>query len=183
MSGVTGAIWQLDIEKSVGVETWTNVYHLSTLSLADAISASGQIVGFERAVTMNDVTFTRYRLRDTAALTGPGHTYEIGLQGSVGGVPIAPLFVCVRIVMETGLNRPSSKYYRAMAGGDIYLNRFNWKTELVTGLNASICANLLGQTGLIDRHGNPFTSIKTQAKIAEHQLRRGSKRKAVPVLG
>jgi hypothetical protein len=171
--------YQIDIEKIVGSETWTNVYHCEVASIGAAQTLAGQIKDAERVITCDQVTFVGARVRQA----GAGHVGVISLYGQLGsratsGAAMLPLFNCVRIDFVNGTNRPARKYLRGcliltdIAPGFIYSNTV--KTAVTTYADT-----LLALSGLVDPQGRTLTARSVVQVIAMHQLRRGNRARSV----
>lgn len=177
------ATFSLDIEKSIGTETWTNRYILSNPSVESAILTAAAIVNAEEAVHCENVNFTRYRIADLDPSTD---VFVIVPIGTTGEVPFEgsflPLWNVVRVDFPAGLGRPSRKYLRTPVLED-------WQTDgvLETAVIASFNSNyglVLGDIDeFVDVDGEPLGTGITHPNVAMRQLRRGSKRRATPVLG
>lgn len=173
----------VDVEKAIGVETWTNVYYVAAASRAEALVDAAAIAQVERFIHCTDVTFTRVRVRQVSQLASAGSQQVIGQQGLFGSNANLPLFVCTRVLFTQSDSRPSVKYLRGCAGATEAVNRFFWTTGYMNQVSTEYCVRLAQLTFLRSKDGAPFQSFVPQPKIAEHQLRRGSKRRLVPVLG
>lgn len=177
------ALFNLDIEKELDGEFWTNRYILEAGSLGQA-SADGQnIVNFERAITSSQVTFTRYRVSDQVPLTDVFQIVALGVLGlRVLTGPLLPLFNVVRVDFTAELGRPSRKYLRGVLGeDDIVFNSIAQPTQvLVFDLYA---LPLFQSTVFVDVDGQALVGASVIPNVAMRQLRRGSRRRQTPVLG
>lgn len=173
------AVFSVDIEKRLGSEFWTNRYLVNQANIADAIGNANQIVGFERDIHSNTVTFTRHRVSNL----GEGNEqYVITPIGTLGTRTnqgsLLPLFNTLRLDGSVATGRPSRKYYRGVLGendiqGDLITSEFGaFATDLgsasdpVTGL------------GVVDPQGLPILGWIVISFVQMRQLRRSRRRRS-----
>lgn len=171
--------FQIDIEKIVGGETWTNVYHCEAASIASAITLAGQIKDAERPVHQTAVTFVGSRVREV----GSGHVGVITLFAQAGtrgpgSGQLLPLFNVSRVDFGNGTNRPARKYLRGVLLNTDVVAGFQTLAAVVTLLN-TYADTLLALSGLVDPQGRTLSGRTTFTTIAMHQLRRGNRAKSV----
>ena len=175
-------LWQVDIEKVLGTEYWTNVYYVAATSLTDAAIEAAKIKEIERGVHQTEVGFTKYRVRGVGGEGNIGTAFAIGQNGlSAEEAPYLPLFCVARFDLTVVAGRPSRKYLR------LPLNRLtsaNGALEAATQtfLQSNYAAPLAALESLRDENGNDIIAVNVHPFIAMRQLRRGSKRRTQPVL-
>lgn len=181
-------LFQIDIEKNLGNEYWTNVYHVWAESLAVAVTASAQITAKEQLFHYNVVSFVKARVRTKQTGDDIFSNYPIGAVGSVSlsTNQLLPLFNTVRVDWPTAQGRPSRKYYRgclaeAYADADFTIN-----STLVTLVNnslAPLCTKTVAVDGyfLCDVDGQAILSAVTQKPVQMRQLRRSRRKRTQPV--
>lgn len=179
------AIAQIDVEKMALGETFTNRYLVDVepgdLAAALLITA---IVDAEKQMMYDNVTFIRAR-HSTLAEGDDEYTMTI-LSGSgargLGSDHLLPLFNVVRIDFQPTAGRPSRKYLRGcIAEGDVDGHLFIAGYE--AGHAAGYISSITGQAHIVDPQGDDLVTGKMWPFVAMRQLRRGSKRRATPVLG
>lgn len=181
MSGMT--LWILDVEKRIGEEYWTNVYHINASTLTAARTIADDIITRERARHRNVVNYTYARLRPKLLSSGGGTKWATGGTGDINaaGVSYMPLFNCIRVDFLTATGRPSRKYYRT----PVYdANQTNGLLTAATRTDwATWAAGLAAVAGFVDPQGQTFVSAYVAPEVGMRQLRRGSKRKqGAPVI-
>lgn len=176
------SLWKVDIQKVIGTEYWTNVYHVEADNLADAKTIGDQIVVLEKAGHTENVQFNRMRVSDVAPDTDAYVTVPLTGQGSLANAgEILPLWNVVRVDFFTTVGRPSRKFLRG-----IVQEGYSNGTVITGGLRDTIqnqyatpLANLLG---VVDVDGQPIEGGQVFATIGMRQLRRGSKRRLNPII-
>jgi len=177
------ATFSLDIEKELGGETWTNRYILSNPSLESALLTAAAIVPLEQAVHLSVVTFTRFRISDLDPATDIFVIVPIGEPGGVVTTEeYLPLFNVARVDFPAGTGRPSRKYLRLPVLESVQVNGV-FTSSFIAANNAAYGTPLGDIDEFVDVDGEPLGTSVLQPKVGMRQLRRGSKRRAVPVLG
>lgn len=177
------AVWKVDIEKFYLGEYWTNVYYVEAATLDDAANIGNSIVPLEESVTLDDILFTKYRTSDLVPGTDNFVTNIINEFGDVvnDATVILPLFNVVRVDLSVGVGRPGRKYLRGVLNeGHIEFNALS--SAIITFMNDNYCVPLATLGGIVLKDGTPVTSVVVNPNVGMRQLRRGSKRKAVPVI-
>lgn len=174
--------WQIDIQKRLGTEFWTNVYHVARSDQASAAAAAEFWVGIERSIHSVDVLFTSFRL---SPFPGPseGTIYPVGLAGTRPTADSLPLFNVLRVDFPAPTGRPSRKYYRLpIREGDQANGQFTSAamTDFITQFDATF--EDPDSAGLIDIDGQLLVSATPMQTVGMRQLRRGSKRRLQPVI-
>ncbi len=174
--------WQIDIQKRLGTEYWTNVYHTARSSQAAARAAAESIIELEVQFHQSNVELVSYRV---APYPGPaeGTIVPIGLVGLQPIVDHLPLFNVIRVDFPAPTGRPSRKYYRMPIPESGQANGL--LTEAFrNGFQASVDNWFAtpGSAGLIDVDGQLLISGRIIPAVGMRQLRRGSRRRLQPVI-
>ncbi len=174
--------WQIDVQKLLGTEYWTNVYHVAASSQATAMLYAEAIVDLERQSALSSVQFVRNRV---APFPGPseGTIIPIGLVGVVAGDGWLPLFNVVRVDFPAPTGRPSRKYYRLPLAESAQTNGVldqNVRAIIQGRFDAYFASP--NSSGLIDIDGQLLVSARVMSNVGMRQLRRGSKRRLQPVI-
>lgn len=175
-----GGIWQIDIQKNLGTEWWTNVYFSNASSLAAAKTVGDNLVSLEKLIHGNVVSFTQMRVRPYPSGGQQGTVFQLTGVGAVGVGDYLPLFNVARVTLTVAAGRPSRKYYRLPVGEADQAGGV-WTTPKLTSLNTSL-AGLVTTSNVTDESGNVFISATVVPNVGMRQLRRGSKRKVTPVI-
>ena len=172
------AVFQIDVEKIIGTETWTNVYHVNVADMATARARATSIKDLERPVHGTNVTFVATRTRQV----GVGNVGVIDLVAQAGTRTIAgntmPLFNCARVDFANGTRRPARKYLRGGFGGTDLQGSFQHSSGYITALN-TYADGILALAGICDPQARALTARSVIAIIAMHQLRRGNRTASV----
>lgn len=175
-------LFQIDVQKAVPGEYWTNVYHTEAADLAAAVAVANIVIDAERTIHQTNVQFDKYKVSAfpesggvfvSGALTGPGEA------PSVSNVP---LFVVARVEFTCEMGRPGIKMYKGCLTEDditgtgtiIEATRTfygTWVDDLVTAA-----------PGLCKPNGQNFIGGNLRAQVGMRQLRRGSKKRDTPVI-
>jgi hypothetical protein len=173
------ARFQLDIEKRLGSEFWTNVYQLEASDLANAQVISLPVVEAERSFHAQIVNFTRYRVSSVAMNDGVYTIVPIGLTGERAASSVLPLFNTLRMDFTAQSGRPSRKYYRGV------LDEFDINGDAVTTATFNDGAAALfgtfydgeGGGGVVDPQGQLLTAITIWPFVQMRQLRRSRRKR------
>lgn len=172
------ALWQVDIEKIVGTESWTNVYHCDVADTAAAIVVAGQLKDLERPIHGAAVTFVGARVR----LAGPGHVGTVVLYNQLGTRTITgnlmPLFCGIRVDFGNLTKRPARKYLRGGFGGSEIQANFLCPAAFVT-LTTTYADGVLAIASIRDSANRQLVSRAVLTPVQMHQLRRGNRRSPV----
>ena len=164
---------QVDIQKRLGGEYWTNRYFLGVGSVGEAAGYVPDIVAFEKSIHSVQVLFDRARVSDGIPGTD---TYVIVPLTGTGGVAVPegplPLFNVVRVDFGVGGGRPSRKYYRCGLGDNLTAGP-NWQLELIGDYQAAVNTFVNGPVPYCDVDGQIIISGTVFQSIAMRQLRRG----------
>lgn len=175
-------IFQVDIQKNLDTEYWTNVYHVQAADRAEAATIADDILSAERSIHQTRVVFPSMRI---APYPGPseGTIVVVGLTGGAPNDPYLPLFNVLRVDFSTPVGRPSRKYYRIPIPESVQENGVlstSFQTDFSTAYNLAMAPLYGGQ--LVDVDGQPLTFGRLIPNVGMRQLRRGSKRRLEPVI-
>lgn len=175
-------LYQVDVQKKLGTEYWTNVYHVEVAGLGEALTQGGLIASFERAIHLDIVQFTSMRVRPYPSTGDTGTVAALGYYGNnTGQGPYMPLFNTLNVILAVPVGRPSRKYLRlpipeASQENGSFLQPFidDWTEQYCNELSA------LGT--LRDVDGQTIGDISCVLAVGMRQLRRGSRRRLEPVI-
>lgn len=174
------AQFQVDIEKRLGSEFWSNVYHVWATDLAGAQFMGNAIVAAERTFHASTVTFTRFRASSIAVGDGIYTITPVGLTGQRNpGAALLPLFNTLRFDFNAATGRPSRKYYRGvLTENDIEGDAVN-TAAFVAGSNeiADLFQTDPMTAGIIDPQQEIFTGLVVWPFVQMRQLRRSRRRR------
>ena len=180
------ATFQVDIQKFWQNEYWTNVYFIKDFpDLLGASAVAADLVQMERQFHFDVVTFSAVR---TSTITPGDFQYvttqpnEPGLVNSTGN-DFLPLFNVVRVdLTDAGFKRPERKYYRCPvpeswnSGGNLAVEGENTVEGAINGFIIENPGVLCGP------NGEDILEANAYPRVGMRQLRRGSKRKATPII-
>lgn len=179
-------LYQVDIEKRLLSEFFTNVYYLQSPTIGDAVLDAGLIVTFEKSIMLDNVNFTKQRVRTTTVgddVYALGTLSGLGLRSSAGGT--LPLFNTLNVVLSAVVGRPSRKYYRGvLQESDIDYTAVSSSLLSLVATNgaALLTAMDTANSALVDIDNTGIYSIIASSEVGMRQLRRGSKRRVQPIL-
>lgn len=175
--------WSVDSEKMYNNEYWSNRYIVEAATLSEALDIARQIRFIEKNCTNQAATLTKFRVSTTAVGDDVYQIENDNVAGSlVAGSDLMPLFNRVRIDFNTnGGGRPSRKYWCGPMSEADQVNGF-LVSAMITFYNTNFVNPLLAVDGFVDVDGQTFSSGSVMPKVAMRQLRRGSKRKALPII-
>lgn len=175
------AVWQLDIQKKLGTEYWTNVYHANVANQGSMQTLANIIAGIEQDVTLDIVEFTSFRIRPYGVPGAEGTVYPLGYFGQNPSGVYLPLFNTVNVVFAAQTGRPSRKYLRIPVVEEANNNGVLAPTYL-SSFQLNYADPLAAIPELCDVDGQTFTQVRVLPTIGMRQLRRGSKRRLLPVI-
>lgn len=175
--------YSVDSEKLLNNEYWSNRYIVEADNLTEAITIASVIRAIEQDCCTTEVTLTKYRVSTTAV---GDDTYQIMSDNITGTKSIdsgrLPLFCRVRIDFNTvGGGRPSRKYWLPPLQESEVVNEM-LETAARTFYNDNYLQPMLAVDGFVDVDGQLFNGGSVIPKVAMRQLRRGSKRKVLPII-
>lgn len=171
------AIWECTVEKQMGQEFWTNVYHFQAADLALASNIGDSIADIEVAAHYNSVTVTAYRVSDTTPGSGVFTTIPRGQSGAnILASDYLPLWNVARVDFTVSGRRACRKFLRLpipegeqSAGG--------LSVQLRNGILQNYANPLAALGVLTNPQGDPILDGIVMPMVAMRQLKRGSKRK------
>lgn len=174
--------WKVDIEKFINGEYWSNVYYVDTETMILASGVAREIVNAEETVTNDNVQFTKYRVSDTDPETELFMTVVLNEAGERHStVDLLPLWNVVRVDLTAEAGRPSRKYLRGiLSEADIAYVNIN--SLVVAEIDVGYCQALEAIEELVDIDTQPFTAVNVKPNVGMRQLRRGSKRRTLPII-
>lgn len=171
----------VDIEKLYQGEYWTNRYFVEATNLIAAQGHGQSIVTVERGLHKAVVEFTKFRTSDVVPNTDIYVTTPINLAGTVAvNGELLPLFNVLRVDFGVlGAGRPSRKFYRLPVGeGEQSDGRFLLDTlSSIVGLLAPLLS-----IPITDPQGQLWNSAAPARAVGMRQLRRGAKRRLLPII-
>lgn len=175
------ALWQVDVEKVLGGEYWTNRYIVADTGPADPVTLAGFLIAGERSFHQSSVLFTKARVATYPESDGEYTIIPINLSGLLTTPnQRMPLFNVFRVDLRLATGRPSRKYYRCPVMEDDQIDG-NVLSAKIASLNGLVNDMILDCAGsLVDPQGQVITSASCAAVVGMRQLRRGSKR--TPIL-
>lgn len=181
MSSFAG-LYTVDVQKAFGSESWTNVYHVDAIDLPTALAHGVAIANIEKTILWNGVAITAVRARPTGVKGAPSAFSAVNIVGTRSILLPTPLQVCVRVDFDNSTSRPGRKYLHCASDGQDCNGILTWKSSLNTSVDANYSGPLMALGYLRDARGRTLQGIKMAAAISYHQMRRGSRRKAQPVI-
>ena len=176
------SLHQVDVEKLLETEYWTNRYFIDVPNVSAGIPVGQAIVDFERRFHSEGVLFTKIRVSDAI----PNNDNFVILTLNVAGLDgpsgdYLPLFNCVRMDLAPAIGRASRKFYRAPIREGEQVGGFLTEARL-NALNALIPTYLYPITELCDPDLQPFSQVAFVRTVAMRQLRRGSRRRTQSII-
>lgn len=175
------AVWQIVIEKFFNNEYFVNDYHVQESDALNVPTAVGVIANLERAVTPQNVSFTKARYRP-AGSSAQGTVMPLGFFGLADAMsnPM-PLYCTARVDLAPVSGRVGRKYMRAL------LNMSSVEQGSIipatrTFIQTNFVAPLVALGYVCKENGSEFVSGATIAAVQMRQLRRGSKRRLQPII-
>ncbi len=171
-------LFQVDIEKQLGSEFWSNRWIVDVADLANAVALGEFIWEGEQAFHSTAVTFTRYRASSLQQGDGVFSIVPIGEQGArASGGTLLPLFNTLRADMPAETGRPSRKYWRGvLTEGDIdgsaVVSDFGLFMLYFAGALDPAATNQI-----VDPQGQTLTGLIVHPFVQMRQLRRGRRRR------
>lgn len=174
------ALYNIDVEKRLGSEYWTNRYITDMDSMAEGVTLGNDIVGAELLIHSELVTITKYRVSE-----GAGEAYTIVTVGEPGlneQTNLLPLFNTLRFDLPAATGRPSRKFYRGVLGesdinGDAVQSTY---VTFAAALSALLKPDIESQ-GIVDPQGQFLTGVVQWPFVQMRQLRRGTRKRGTPI--
>jgi hypothetical protein len=175
-------LFKIDIEKHLFGEYWTNRYVVNYPTINDAYNGSAFILDVEQDVHYSAVDFTKLRVSDFIANNDTFITIPTGGSGrrTVTSDRL-PLFNVVRVDFGAGFGSPSRKYLRGiLVEGDTSFNDLT--PAFVTFMTTNYVQQLVPHAPYVDVDGQDINTGTVWPLVAMRQLRRGSRRRAAPII-
>jgi len=177
-------ISQIDIEKRLGLEYWTNRYLCSfQVGTVEAESLATLLMDAERKLYFPDVSINKIRIASAAPDDNVFQSWSPGTTGSRGQLATArlPLFCVLRVDFGAGLGRPSRKYIRGcLTEIDVIGDVLDWNAS--GALFSAYGQAVSDAVGVVDPQGDDLNGFSVYRSVGMRQLRRGSRRRSTPVL-
>lgn len=179
-------LYQIDVEKQMGMEFWTNRYLVRAASLTAAAEGGSRIVAAERDMHTARAFFTQYRARTVAKNDGLFVNVPVAQSGlRAADTSYLPLFNVMRVDFQVASGRPSRKFYRfPLQEGDVNdgVIGAGLVSSISDRLSDLIAAMADANTPIVDPDDQDWLNLAIYTPVGMRQLRRGSKRKAKPIL-
>lgn len=112
-------IYQFDVQKHIGTEYWTNVYHAQADDDADALLISDEILNAELGIHYSNVDFDKTLVRPYPPVAGDFVERPHSIPGLRSGSADLALFNVARLVFPATVGKAGIKMYRgALNEGD-----------------------------------------------------------------
>ena len=171
-------VFQIDIEKRLNGEFWTNRYFTEADNLPVAVGSMDVFVAAEREFHGNAVEFTKARASSVQLGDTLFFTQVLGLFGQVPLDDYLPLWNVIRVNFSILGKRPHYKLYRGCLSESNTLSGLIQPAALETVQAALEALELINTSGT----GTALGTGVPESRIRMRQLRRGGKRKKTPVL-
>jgi hypothetical protein len=176
-------LFNMDSEKLWAGEYWTNRFVIQGPTLADALVTADAIRDIEIAVHTALVTLTKYRVSDQVENTDVYQVIQDNAQGAraTNGQAL-PHFCRVRCDFNAiGGGRPSRKYvlaplFEAEQDAGVLVN------DAIAFYLLNYVSPLVNLVAFVDVDGQGFSGGSVSRQVGMRQLRRGSKRKLLPII-
>lgn len=175
-------LFSVDSEKFYMGEFWTNRYVVQATDLGQASLIAAQITDIERTVHLTTVTHTKVRTSDMNPLTDVYNVQQLNSQGLREAGEHLPLFNVFRVDFNVvGGGRPSRKYLR---GPVLEADCQNGMVSALarSTIETNYAAPLAALVGYVDVDGQEISGGQIYPFVGMRQLRRGAKRKLLPII-
>jgi hypothetical protein len=174
------SIYQVDIQKNLGTEYWTNVWHIDVADAAAAMAAALLLENAELGIHYSNVNFNKMLIRPYPVVAGDFVEVPLSIFGLRAGVADLALFNVARVVYIAASGKPGIKMFRGCLNegdqegvGEITdATRIYYETwaDLVHGDVPEMCK----------ANGVLLGAGRINLNVGMRQLRRGSKRPILP---
>lgn len=176
-------LYRLDLQKTANNQSfWTNSYVVQTGSLTEAAALIDTYANRESGIHHAGIVIDKGRVSDMVPGTDQFIVKPLNVNGArTGGTSFLPLWDCVRVDFGVAIGRPSRKYLR------IYLTEEDVDNSvlaagLVSTIHTLYVNPMVGDDTYVDVDGQAIVAGTVYPNVQMRQLRRGSKRKARPVI-
>lgn len=174
------ARWQIDIEKRLGSEFWSNRYFVEDNGAAQTsvLDAADNLTEVERQFHASIVTFTRSRISTVVPGDGVYTIVPINLPGVRGTTNVLPLFNTLRVDLQASVGRPSRKYYRGVLGESDIAGDAVDTAPFITLVDFQLTNAINNpEVPLVDVGGGALTGVTIFPFVQMRQLRRSRRRR------
>lgn len=175
---------QIDIQKVLGSEYWTNRYLIDVaVGTQTAVDIATALINAEKPLYFSDIRIDKVRISTVLEGDNTYQAWQPNTAGTRAGTATdrLPLFNVVRIDFGAGLGRPSRKYLRGVLT-EIDINGSQIQASLVSGMLMTYAAAVYNTVGVVDPQGDDLDGASVISTVAMRQLRRGSRRRTESVL-
>jgi hypothetical protein len=177
-------LYECDIQKYDGDSYyWTNQYHIEAGDYTSALTTAVQITDIERTIHTTRVQYNALRVKLKGTPHGASQIQPLSGYGTYAATGSDKLsyWNVVRCDFAVALGMPNRKYLRTLMDEAMIFG-----LSLSNGYHDFIQTNyvlaLLQVPGLRSNHDQLFVDGVCKPNVAMRQMRRGSKRKARPVI-
>lgn len=174
--------YRIQIQKTLGADSWSNVYLTDDPNLLDAQDLSALLLTFEQHIHMDIVLFDFILISTFAPDDRVFRHLPINQPGLVGPNPYLPLYNTARLDLTTSSSDPARKYYRLpidegqqsnglIVGGALATLTAAFNTYMVA---TSVLEHIVTNTG------HTVVAGSFHAPVQMRQLHRKRKKKLVP---
>lgn len=177
------SVFKVDFQFRYQTEYWTNKLYVTAPDTATVRTwVTGEIGPILAGAVQNSITLEKARITELPFVRNHYTDVPLNLPGGGGATPPAPLFNVVRWQFGQNVGRQTFHYFRGSITPSNIGSDQNFTPAAKTYNDAIV--NQVGDTTLpiTDRNGNPYISFTTALAVGMRQLRRGSKRKARPII-
>jgi hypothetical protein len=174
---------KVDIQKVRGGMYWTNRWLLN-LAGPQLVSQAMvlAIANEESQLHATTVTIISGRVSDMVVGTDNFYIYPMNIPGTIadGGDPL-PGWVTLRADFGVGAGRPLRKYWRVYLGENQVVGGV-WSPGILLAVKDRMEELLTLVPTICDPQGNEATSVAAKSQLQMRQLRRGTKKRLLPVI-
>ena len=166
--------WRIQIQKTMGAESWSNDYLTDDLLLDDAQDLASGLLAFEQNIHTVDVNFDFVRISSFVEGDRTFRHIPINEPGNGGSGDYLPLFNTMRMDLQTSDSDPGRKYYRLPISETQVTNgefTSTWLAAMASEITASLVTPGLLEH-IVTNAGNNIGSATIQPKVAMRQLNR-----------
>jgi hypothetical protein len=176
------AAFRVLVEKSQFGEFWSNRYFVEAATLAAAADKAEEIANIENNVYPPHTIVSKVRVDDLNPQTDNFITRQLDLAGGRAATsPDMPLFVCWRVDLAVSAGgRPDRKFLKGVQHSDSSGGGITAASRAF--VDAQYVQPLLALAGLISGGGGTYTGGTVLERAGMRQLRRGSRRRATPII-
>lgn len=176
------AVYQFDFQFHYETEYWTNKFYAICTDIADAQEFVNAVATFTPPSYPPSVTLDKARITPLPFVKNVFADITLNKPGTAPAFSPAPLFNVVRFDFSRQFGRAVHHYMRAcfpasaMGPNQQFTAEYQGYNNLFAGHFAD------GPQIVCDKNGNAYENFSAAPSVGMRQLRRGSKRKAKPVI-